>query len=243
MYSPITKRKLAKDFGIDYDIATFFADRPPPANNYFWKGKYVYLSHGMGYVIIPLFFDLQYKLGLEKSILLDEKHIQLMEAGFDIMAKYESKQISYKEYIDVCETLYKPTAENEIFYSDLLLHLNNETPIHYTLGTPIKALNRADQFLFTLCDMAIDAPLLQRIVTTWTCINANALIMDDITDISIDEKNGEENSIIELGNDDAAMETVQAMFDYNKKLIESINPVLCSFFENHQRTWKNDSTR
>ena len=228
---PVTKRYLAADFGIDYDIATFFADRVPPADNYFWKGKYVYLSRGLGYIIIPLFFDLQYKLGLEKSILLDEQRVRLMEAGFGIMSRYEAKQISYATYIRDCEALFKPTVVNELFYGDLVLHLKNEMPVNYTLGTAIKALNRADALLFTLCDMAIDAPLLQRIIANWTCINTNALILDDISDLSADEKNGEENSIIELGNNDAAMKTVQLMFDDHQKIIEMINPSLNSYFE------------
>jgi hypothetical protein len=228
---PVTKRKLSDEFGVDYKIATFFSDRIPPPNNHFWKGKYVYLSRGLGYIIIPLLFDLQYKLGLERSTLLDEKRIQLMEEGFDIMAKYEAKKIPYEEYISSCEMLFKPTVVNEFFYNDLILHLNNKTPVHYTLGTPVKALNRADAFLFTLCDMAIDTTLLQNIVTNWRYINANALILDDISDLAMDEKKGEENSIIELGNNDIAWKTVQSMFDNNQKLIGTINPTLTRYFE------------
>jgi len=228
---PITKRKLADEFGIDYDIATFFADRTPPGNNDFWKGKYVYLSNSLGYTIIPFLFDLQYKLGVERSILLDEKHIRLMEAGFDLTAKYEAKQIGYEDFIGACKILYTPTVANSNFFNDLLLHLNNGTPLQYTLGSSVKALNRADAFFFTLCDLSIEEQLLQRIIKAWSYVKVNALILDDISDLESDSVNGEENSIIELGSNEAAMEKILSMFKENVRSLEGINSKLAHYFE------------
>ncbi|PSL32281.1 hypothetical protein [Chitinophaga ginsengisoli] len=229
---PITKRKLTDEFGIDYDIATFFADRTPPENNHFWKGKYVYLSNSLGYTIIPFLFDLQYKLGVERSILLDEKHIHLMEAGFDLMAKYEAKQIGYEDFIGACKILYAPTVANSNFFTDLLLHLNNGKPLHYTLGSSVKALNRADAFFFTLCDIPAEEQLLQRIINAWSYVKVNALILDDISDLEPDKINGEENSIIELGSNEAAMEKIKSMFKENVISLAGINNKLAHYFEN-----------
>ncbi|SFF09798.1 hypothetical protein SAMN05518672_11632 [Chitinophaga sp. CF118] len=228
---PITKRKLADKQGIDYDIATFFADRIPPANNHFWKGKYVYLSNSLGYTIIPFLFDLQYKLGVEKSILLDEKHIRLMEDGFDLMSKYEAKKIGYKDFIDACKELFAPAVVNNNFFSDLLLYLYNGTSEHYTLGSPVKALNRADAFFFTLCDIPIEEQLLKRIIKAWSYVKVNALILDDINDLEPDKISGEENSIIELGGNEAAMEKIQSMFYENVKPLAYINNKLAQYFE------------
>ncbi|SDH19441.1 hypothetical protein [Chitinophaga filiformis] len=228
---PITKRRLTDEFGIDYEIATFFADRTPPDNNHFWKGKYVYLSNSLGYTIIPFLFDLQYKLGVEKSILLDEKHIRLMEDGFDLMAKYEAKQIGYEDFIGACRILYTPTVANSIFFSDLLLYLNNRKPLQYTLGSPVKALNRADAFFFTLCDVPVEEQLLHRIIEAWSYVKVNALILDDISDLEQDKINGEENSIIELGGTEAAMENIQSMFKTNVESLAGINNKLAHYFE------------
>jgi hypothetical protein len=228
---PITKRKLADKQGIDYDIATFFADRLPPADNHFWKGKYVYLSNSLGYTIIPFLFDLQYKLGVEKSILLDEKHIRLMEDGFDLMSKYEAKQIRYEDFIGACKVLFAPAVVNNNFFSDLLLHLNEGVPVHYTLGSPVKALNRADAFFFTLCDIPIEEQLLRRIIEAWSYVKVNALILDDMNDLELDKINGEENSIIELGDNEAAMGKIQSMFYENVKSLAGINNKLAHYFE------------
>jgi len=228
---PITKRKLADEYGIDYDIATFFADRTPPDNNHFWKGKYVYLPNSLGYTIIPFLFDLQYKLGVERSILLDEKHIRLMEDGFDLMAKYEIKQISYEDFIGACKVLYAPTVANSIFFNDLLLHLNNEKTLQYTLGTSVKALDRADAFFFTLCDIPVEEQLLQRIIQAWSCVKVNALILDDISDLESDKINGEENSIIELGGTEVALDKIQSMFKENVLSLAGINNKLARYFE------------
>lgn len=228
---PITKRKLADEQGIDYEIAAFFADRTPPANNQFWKGKYVYLSNSLGYTIIPFLFDLQHKLGVEKSILLDEKHIRLMEDGFDLMSKYEAKQIGYEDFIGDCKVLFAPTVVHNEFFNDLLLHLNNGTPLHYTLGSPVKALNRADAFFFTLCDIPVDEQLLKRIIKAWSYVKVNALILDDINDLEPDRINGEENSIIELGGNEAAMEKIQSLFYENAKSLAGINSRLARYFE------------
>ncbi|MCF6404600.1 hypothetical protein L3C95_17015 [Chitinophaga filiformis] len=228
---PITKRKLADEYGIDYDIATFFADRTPPNNNHFWKGKYVYLSNSLGYTIIPFLFDAQYKLGVEKSILLDEKHIRLMEDAFDLMAKYEAKQIGYEDFIGACKILYTPTVVNSIFFSDLLLHLNNGKPLQYALGSSVKALNRADAFFFTLCDIPVEEQLLQRIIKAWSYVKVNALILDDISDLESDKIDGEENSIIELGGNEAAMEKIQSIFKENVRSLACINNKLAHYFE------------
>lgn len=228
---PITKRKLADEYGIDYDIAAFFADRTPPDNNHFWKGKYVYLPNSLGYTIIPFLFDLQYKLGVDRSVLLDEKHIRLMEDGFDLMAKYEAKQINYEDFIAACRILYTPAVANSNFFNDLLLHLSNGKPSQYALGSPVKALNRADAFFFTLCDIPVEEQLLQRIIKAWSCVKANALILDDISDLESDKINGEENSIIELGGTEAAMDKIQSMFKENVLSLASINNKLAHYFE------------
>jgi hypothetical protein len=228
---PITKRKLADEYGIDSDIAAFFADRTPPANNFFWKGKYVYLSHSLGYTIIPFLFDIQYKLGMEKSVLLNEFHIRLMEDGFDWMAKHEAKQIGYGEFIEACKVLFAPAATNKTFFNDLILHLHNGTPEHYAFGSFVKALNRADAFFFTLSDIAIEEELLKRIIKTWSYVKVNALILDDINDLESDRINGEENSIIELGGNEAAVATIQSIFYENVKLLAGINNKLAQYFE------------
>ena len=228
---PVTKRKLADEFGLDDEIAAFFADRKPPVDNLFWKGKYVYLSNTLGYIIIPLLFDVQYRLGVEKSLLLDEKHVSLMEDGFDWMAKYEAKLITYEDFIGGCKTVFEPTVVNQGFFHNLLLYLKGGHTAHYQLGSPVQALNRADAFFFTLCDTPMDDEVLKRIVKAWSYIKVNALILDDINDLESDRLEGEENSIIELGDDEAAIGRLQAMFNENVKSLAAINAKLAHYLE------------
>lgn len=228
---PVTKRKLADEFGVDDEIAAFFADRKPPVDNLFWKGKYVYLSNSLGYIIIPLLVDVQYRLGVEKSLLLNEKHVRLMEDGFDWMAKYEAKLIMYEAFIGRCKTLFEPAVVNQDFFHDLLSYLNSGNTAHYPLGSPVQALNRADAFFFTLCDTPMDDEVLRRIVKAWSYIKVNALILDDMNDLESDRLEGEENSIIELGDDEAAIGRLQAMFDENVKFLAAINARLAQYLD------------
>jgi len=228
---PVTKRKLADEYGVDPEIAAFFADRKPPADNLFWKGKYVYLSNSLGYIIIPLLVDIQFRLGMDKSLLLGEKHIRLMEAGFDWMAKYESKMITYQDFIGGCEILFEPAVMNRDFFDDLLVHLNGDRPRRYRLGSPVRALNRADAFFFTLCDVPINDELIERIIQAWSYVKANALILDDINDLESDRAGGEENAILELGDNDAAIQKIRDLFSDNVKSLEKTNSQLARYLE------------
>ncbi len=49
---------LGIQYGVDNNIAKFFVDREPPANNLYWKDKYLYLRPSPGYLFIPLIVDI-----------------------------------------------------------------------------------------------------------------------------------------------------------------------------------------
>ncbi|HEY2349417.1 MAG TPA: hypothetical protein VGH64_10385 [Puia sp.] len=50
--------------GVNKTIGRFFVDRKLPENNSFWKGRLLYIGFGNGYVSIPVFYDILYRLGL-----------------------------------------------------------------------------------------------------------------------------------------------------------------------------------
>ena len=146
-----SKEYLHTRLGVDPEIAAFFVDRKVPANNLYWKGRYLYVASGTGYTFIPVFFDLQHKLGISKKVLLDPLHVEVCEAGLHSAALYELQTITFTQHVENVKLLLSPYIKNQKLFEDLCGYFKLEElkPYKY-LGTFSKALNRADSYLFTL---------------------------------------------------------------------------------------------
>jgi hypothetical protein len=227
----ITKHFLSEKMGIDFGIAQFFADRKVPADNLYWKNKFLYVTYGTGYLFIPIVYDLLYKSGIPKDLLLREDRVEDMEKAFHIVAEYETKRIPFEEYIHQFMMVFRDKAVNKKFFNDLIRYFRNEPCQHYALGTSINALNRADAFLFTITDLPLEDQVLRTLLTKWYYTAASILILDDLVDWEKDQAEAEENVIIELGNNKNAILQVQKIFETNLKGLQDINPVLGSFFQ------------
>ena len=145
----VSKGFLNKQYGVDEQIAKFFADREPPKNNLYWHEKYLYLQPTPGYLFMPLAIDLLYKLGIDKERLLSEAFVSCMEQVGHISALEETKQITSDEAIAKCREVALQNCKNEKWLTVVTAYFNQAADnLLSPLATPYKALHRGDMFLF-----------------------------------------------------------------------------------------------
>src|SRR5687768_14695895 len=227
-----SKEYLHTRLGVDAEIAAFFVDRKVPVNNLYWKGRYLYVASGTGYTFIPVFFDLQYKLGISKKELLDPLHLEVCEAGLHSAALYELQTITFTQHVENVKLLLSPYIKNHKLFEDLCGYFKLEElkPYKY-LGTFSKALNRADSYLFTLTMLEATPLQVEKMVDAWYALVPSFLLLDDLTDLQEDIDNNEENSIRDFGEGsvgvEKAIEYVRLKFIY----LKSINHELGDYLE------------
>lgn len=227
-----SKQTLVDGFGVDREIAAFFVDRKVPNQNDYWKGRLLYVSNGTGYLFIPLWFDLQYRIGIDKDVLLNEEVVKLSEAILDSAAKHEMNKISLEQHIENCKALVDGKIEQPTLYDDLLIFFSDHSLKPYkNIGTVSSALNRGDSLLFTLCVLDTDAETIDKLLRGWQALVPSFLLMDDVMDLEEDKKNGEENSIADFGK---GSEGVINALDYladNFEFLKTYNLRLGTTFE------------
>jgi hypothetical protein len=227
-----SKKTLVDGFGVDTEIAAFFVDRKVPDQNDYWKGRLLYVSSGTGYLFIPLWFDLQHKIGLDKDVLLNEEFVKLSEAILDSAAKHEMNKISLGQHIENCKALVDGKVRQAALYNDLLTFFGDPSLKPYkNIGTVSSALNRGDSLLFTLCVLDADTETINKLLRGWQALVPSFLLMDDVMDLEEDKKNGEENSIADFGE---GSEGVIGALDYlanNFEFLKTYNLKLGNTFE------------
>ena len=208
----------------------FFVDRKVPADNVFWKDRLLYITRGNGYISIPVYYDLLFRLGLPQSLLLDEKHIQLMEAIMHYAIREEYKEISFETQLGEIKQLLSHRIQNTGFYNRLVGYL--EQPVlkpAENLGMPVPSLNRADVFLFILCDLTMTDEQIDSAVTYWYALHTSYLLMDDMYDYKLDKQDAEENAILELGDGQTGFDKAFEILNDNIKTMRMISPVLSDY--------------
>jgi hypothetical protein len=227
----ITKHFLSEKLGLDFEIAQFFADRKVPANNLYWKGKFLYLSFGTGFLFIPIIMDAVYKSGVDKKLIIDPERIARMEQSFDIVMQYERKRISFDDYIKRMSKVFLPHMVNKELFDDLLRYFKSEPTQTYKLGTTVAALDRADAFLFTYTDLPIDHKLMNTIIRRWYYLAVAHLMLDDFVDLDDDREKGEENALIDLGDNKTALKKCQSILEQNIEGLKETNELVAGFFQ------------
>ncbi|MBX9783047.1 MAG: hypothetical protein K2X48_07125 [Chitinophagaceae bacterium] len=223
----ITSGILQDRWGIDGEIADYFANkRAVPQNNLFWKNKRIYLSAGFGYLTIPLGFDIMFKKGIAKEALLADAHVTLMEEGFDRLKRYEANEISPEEFITQCSILLEGKIKQQKLAADLFSFVSGKTPQYFEFEQNHKALARSDSFLFTLVDLDISDEWVSNFLPYWYSIARPILLLDDFKDLEQDRRTGDENTIIELGNNKEAIEKAYSLGVSDLDLLGEINPLL-----------------
>jgi len=228
----ITARKLESEMGINSEIAHYFAnERKVPVNNAYWKNKRIYISFGFGFQAIPFMFDLVHKCGVATDVLLQDEHVTLMEQGFDKVGRYESNEITFSEFLTECKILLQGKIKQQHLAADLFALFSGGATDYFEFETKHKALARSDSFLFTLVDLDVSDEWVRSFLPVWYALARPVLLLDDFKDLEDDRKNGEENMIIELGDN---AEAVKKAYDFGMqdlKILSKINPKLAKYIE------------
>lgn len=218
---------LAIQYGVDDKIARFFADREPPVDNLYWKGKSLYLRFETGWIFIPLIVDLLFKCGISREQLLSEKFIGLMEKIGHISALEETKQVSANEALEQCIELVKYDFENASYFKNLVNFMQGETINPFAkLASPFKALHRGDLFLFSLCALKFDDSLQEKLVSYWFALISILLLLDDADDMEQDKISGDPNAFLESGLTKEGINSIVEMVQNNLNHISTLNKTM-----------------
>lgn len=226
-----SKQYLHNKMGVDEEIAAFFVDRTVPADNLYWKGRYLYVAKGTGFLFIPLYFDLMYRAGLPKETLLQEEFVGLTEKILHSATMQELEIIGFEEHVHNCKKLLENKVVNLNLFTDLSLYFSNKAVPYNYLGTFSTALNRGDTYLFALCSLHIPDYMMHKLVELWYILIPSFLLMDDVMDLEEDKQKGEENSIRDFGEGSTGVHNAIAFLSDKFNKLKAINPLLGDYFE------------
>ncbi|WP_290791081.1 hypothetical protein [Flavihumibacter sp. UBA7668] len=228
-----SKNELVESMGVEPEIAAFFVDRKLPEGNRYWKGRYLYVSRGTGYLFIPLFFDLQHKAGLPLETVIKEEYVQLMEQILHLAALYEFGEKDFIQHIQEIESLVKDKVENTTLYTELHTYFRQPQLIKQgRIGTNNPALNRGDALLYLLTTIDIPDAVLNLIIMGWYQLVPSFLLLDDIMDFQEDKEKQEENSLSLYGYNPAGVKKAIEVAETNFSGLAGLNPPLSAFFQN-----------
>lgn len=234
-----SKDDLKLGYGVDMEIGKFLIDRKVPAGNLYWKNRLLYIVPMPGYLFIPQYIDIQYRLGLSKAELLSEQHLQLLEAILHSAAKLESKAIDFDAHITECIVLAEPVCKNPSLLQDLIYYFSGKKEKSgVALGTPYRSLNRADAYLFSLCCFDFDSALKKKLVDAWYALITFYLVIDDLQDIQSDFEQQEENAVIEAGLNEEGAKAIEALIHQSYQVMNAVNPVMANRID-HKRQLMN----
>jgi hypothetical protein len=231
----ISVTKLEESMGVNNTIGRFFVDREPPANNSLWKGKLLYISTGNGFINIPVYYDLLFRIGLPIDTLLDEEHIRFMEQLMHYAMLKERNEISPAQERGCICSLISDKILHVSFYENLNRYLSQPVlrPLA-NLGLDHPSLNRADVFLYILCVLPITERQMELALKYWYRLHPSYLILDDIRDYSSDLKNGDDNIVLDLGGGIAGFEKAFDLYRENGTVLKEINPQLGQYLLNYE---------
>jgi hypothetical protein len=226
----ISANQFEREMGVNKTIGKFFVDRKPPENNSFWKGRLLYISFGNGFISIPVFYDILFRIGIPLEILLNEDHILFMEQIMHFAILHEKRAISLQEEMNSIRALLKGRIKNASYYEALNDYLDQSVlKTKGPFGLPFPSLNRADVFLYVLCDLPLNDEQWQKAIRYWYALHPTYLIMDDVRDYAKDKEEGEENVVIDLGEGTEGFEKTLELYRKNCETLEEINPLLAQF--------------
>jgi hypothetical protein len=233
----LSHEDLKLSYGVDMEIGKFLVDRRVPPDNAYWKKRLLYLNFLPGYIFIPLYADIQYRLGLPKAELMSDHYMNFVESILDSAGRQEWEGVSMEEHIHECLELTRTVSRNPELLQDLIHYFKGEKEkATVKLGTPFPALARADAYLFTLCYFDFDPGLKKKLVEAWYALITYFLVVDDLEDIKKDFTKQEENSILEAGLNKDGAEKIMDMLDRDYEVMDEINPVLSNRIDFTRKT-------
>jgi hypothetical protein len=182
-----------------------------------------------GYLFIPVYADLQFRLGLPKAALLSEGHVAFMEQIMHSIAKQEFNKLTLAEHVAECIAITKPVCKNHVFLQELELYFSGEyIQNDIAFGTSLKALNRVDTYLFTLCFFNFDDEKKKQLIDAWHALMTFYLIEDDLDDIRADFEEKDDNAIIEAGLSDEGAVIIEGFMEQSYTAMSKVNPVFAN---------------
>jgi hypothetical protein len=231
----ISVDELELEMGVNKTIGRFFVDRKPPENNSFWKARLLYIGFANGFVSIPVYYDILNRIGLPVELLLEEKHIRFMEQLMHFAILREKNEISYKEELDRIRDLLKGRIQDISYYELLSRYLDQPAlKPRPPFGLSYSSLNRADVFLYVLCDLPLTKIQWEKALRYWYLLHPSYLIMDDIRDYDKDKASGDDNIVLDLGGGTEGFEKAFEMLKKNGETMEEINPLLANLLMNYE---------
>lgn len=224
-----SKDDLKLFYGIDMEIGQFFIDRKIPENNLYWKGRYLYITPMPGYLFIPTYVDLQYRLGLPKQALLSEEHARFIEAIMHSIGKEEFEKTGREAHINECVEIAAAYGKNDQLLEELKQYFAGTNAINgINFGLPLKALNRVDSYLFTLCFFDFDNDTKKKLIDAWHALMTFYLLTDDMDDMKDDAMAKEDNSILDAGLTLEGVKTIETLMHQCYMVMNEINPVFAN---------------
>jgi hypothetical protein len=228
----LSANQLEREMGVYKSIGQFFVDRKPPSENKFWEKRLLYIGRGSGFLFMPVYYDILFRIGIPTELLLDEKHIYFMEQIMHISTLHELREISTPDELQYVRALLSGRVKDASNYELLSRYLDQTVlkPIG-PFGLPYPSLNRADLFLYILCDLPLNQFQWEQAVNYWYALISSYLTQDDIKDYEKDKADGEENVILDLGDGVSGFEKAFDLLKKNTEILEQINPALARFLK------------
>lgn len=227
----LTRDDLKLSFGVDLEIGEAFINRTVPVENLYWENRKIYIPSSPGYYFMPIYADMLFRLGVDKSMLLSDNQFRLNETILHEAAMVEYQHITWIEHAEkLCKMVQPYVLQMELF-QELKAYLVQKKPVQKTgsrLGTPFPSLNRADSYLFSLTALKSSRFNLQLALAGWYALMTYFLILDDLSDIQEDLMNNEENTIVDAGLNSGGLHTIQFMIDQSIAVMKVINPVIAN---------------
>ncbi|WP_336516885.1 hypothetical protein [Pollutibacter soli] len=227
--------KLA--YGVDLQIGKYFVDREVPKQNSYWEKRHLYIVPQPGYIFVPIYVDLVFRIGIRKELLLSDDYVLLMERIMDSAARQEKEKIPMHIHIEECISYASKVSVNTMFLDELNKYFNNTKGINRLgFGSPFPALTRADAFLFSLCVLNFDEATAFKLVEAWNALMTFFLVKDDLLDIKEDLQNNEANAVLEAGLNDHGAKQIADLLDQSYESMMKYNPVLANRIDHTRAT-------
>ncbi|MFN6375565.1 MAG: hypothetical protein ACK4YD_10380 [Chitinophagia bacterium] len=226
----LTKHDLKLSYGVDLEIGACYVDRKVPEGNLYWKDRTIYVPGAPGYIFMPIFADLLFRVGVNKEALLAETQLLTAERILHSAALLEHKKITWEQHVEQALSNESHPAAQALF-ADLSQYLSQgpkPKSIVTGLGTKFPSLNRADTYLISLTSLDVDSFDIKLCLDAWYSLMTYFLIMDDLADIKDDLKNNEENAFIDAGLDQKGMSCIMEMIKDSIHVMNKINPVMAN---------------
>lgn len=232
----LSRDDLKLTYGVDMEIGKTYVDRPVPEGNLYWKGRKLYMTPHPGYVFMPVFADLAYRLGIPKEQLLSPQFFELAEHIMHSAGKLEAQEINWEQHVKECIELAGAVSVNAHWLDDLRDYFEGR-PVTSGLefGNMFPSLNRADAYLFSLCIIPFDRSTAKELLHAWYALINYYLILDDLEDVRKDFEKQEENAFLDAGLTDEGIERIYEMINQCHDHMLRVNPVMANRID-HKRS-------